>query len=682
MKKISSTIIFVILISVFSVFVFIPSHVQAFVSADPTDSAVVAATAGDQTSQQAVNERASDSNGGFDWATLFKIVLPSLNLTGGVLNGPLFLAWSGFLYLVSLILSLAVFLSAGLFDGMMILSISKFSSVVNSSGVEDGWGIIRNFINISFIFILLYISISIILGTFGPKKKSTVASVIVAALLINFSLFFTRIIVDAGNYVAVAFSNQVDGGIGSVSSLIMSGIQAPGIFKWENLTITGQAGTILLLVFQITLLVTITWAFLTAAFLFLGRMIVLIVLMTLSPVGFLGDAIPWISEKSAEWKKTLIDQVAVAPVFCFFLILLNKMVQAGPALKELTGASLNEVSKAWGGSFPLGQLIYSAIVIAMLIGGVKMTKELSGKVGGFAEKIVQALVGATLAIVTGGAAAMAGAGVRIAASGAARAASGRAIAANGLANSRLSRVALGTRAIVSGNVSRALGAGLRTAGNVASGQAFRDAAGNPNLLGTVLTDTMKSFYKTAKKETGLDISEALKYKETYDKDMEKRYGDVANKKGGKKEREELDILNKISKNIAEQTESRHKRDNKAAWDNMERLRGRAKDTEKARLLQDAKTRYESVVAREMGVDLAQHNARKDELTVTIINKTAEKNKYADEVGKGIFGNKKIAQKLRSEATYEAKDKVEDELAKLIKRISPPATPPAGGTPTP
>src|SRR3972149_11518169 len=56
-----------------------------------------------------------------------------------------------------------------------------------------------------FIFVLLYVAIGTILGLSKVNWKKTLVLIVIAALLINFSLFFTKIIVDASNILAWAF---------------------------------------------------------------------------------------------------------------------------------------------------------------------------------------------------------------------------------------------------------------------------------------------------------------------------------------------------------------------------------------------------------------------------------------------------------------------------------------------
>lgn len=71
--------------------------------------------------------------------------------------------------------------------------------------INVGWTTVRDFSNMFFIFALLYIAIKTILGLGGGQTKRWVANLIIAAVMINFSLFATKVVVDAGNVLAMGF---------------------------------------------------------------------------------------------------------------------------------------------------------------------------------------------------------------------------------------------------------------------------------------------------------------------------------------------------------------------------------------------------------------------------------------------------------------------------------------------
>jgi hypothetical protein len=118
---------------------------------------------------------------------------------------------SGFYYLILVPSGWFAYQSGRLFDFFMAYSLDSNSYTGgNGDFVNQGWAVIRDIANVLFIFTLLYIAITHILqaGTSGTKKLLT--GLIVAALLINFSLFFSKIIIDGGNILARVFYNNIE----------------------------------------------------------------------------------------------------------------------------------------------------------------------------------------------------------------------------------------------------------------------------------------------------------------------------------------------------------------------------------------------------------------------------------------------------------------------------------------
>ncbi|MEK7801795.1 MAG: hypothetical protein AAB276_05010, partial [Pseudomonadota bacterium] len=95
--------------------------------------------------------------------------------------------------------------SAKAFDLSLTLSIDQ--QYVNQPFVTSAWEIVRDFANMLFIFVLLYVGINTMLG--GAGHTRAIFMVIIVALLINFSLFFTKIIIDAGNILAVGVYESI-----------------------------------------------------------------------------------------------------------------------------------------------------------------------------------------------------------------------------------------------------------------------------------------------------------------------------------------------------------------------------------------------------------------------------------------------------------------------------------------
>jgi hypothetical protein len=106
---------------------------------------------------------------------------------------------------------LLVAIAARTFDLLAGLTLSN--KMYEFSFIQNIWKIIRDFSNIAFILVLLFAALQTILGLGHGGAKKTIAAVIVMALVVNFSLFFTRVVIDSGNILALVFYNgiKVDG---------------------------------------------------------------------------------------------------------------------------------------------------------------------------------------------------------------------------------------------------------------------------------------------------------------------------------------------------------------------------------------------------------------------------------------------------------------------------------------
>src|SRR3990170_2344816 len=93
----------------------------------------------------------------------------------------------------------------------VIISLTLSSLLYTSSPfISEAWGIVRDLSNLFFILILLYIAIRTILGIGGSDVKKMIVQVIIMALLINFSMFFSKIIIDSANILALVFYNKIN----------------------------------------------------------------------------------------------------------------------------------------------------------------------------------------------------------------------------------------------------------------------------------------------------------------------------------------------------------------------------------------------------------------------------------------------------------------------------------------
>src|SRR3989338_8733438 len=99
--------------------------------------------------------------------------------------------------------------SIGAYFFSIVVQLSLNSTAYALDFLSTGWTTVRDIANMAFIFILIYIALTVMLAAETSGTIKTLAVVVVIALLVNFSFFFTRVVIDAGNIVAVQFYNAL-----------------------------------------------------------------------------------------------------------------------------------------------------------------------------------------------------------------------------------------------------------------------------------------------------------------------------------------------------------------------------------------------------------------------------------------------------------------------------------------
>lgn len=477
-------------------------------------------------------------------------------------------------WIVLPIATIVTAISGILLDAALNLSLNNSNlRVVMNEMVLPAWVIIRNLLNITFIFILLWDAIKMIIGAGSSETKKIISGVIITAILINFSLVATKIAIDAGNYVATALVNQIDSQENnpnlkiikedkiSLSAPLIENLKIQNAWSpadtnksWENSPTVGSVDQFFQSFLKLVLAVVTAIAFFIAAMLLIARCVALVFLIATSPIGFMGDLIPMLKEYSQEWRKSLYGQIMVAPVFLFFMFLTMQMLKSNLAF---SASAL--VEKPFGTD--IGLYLQYILGITMMMMSVKITKSYSGKIGAAFEKTGSWLASTTIGAVTGGvASSISFAGRRSIGAAAAKLASSdsmkQAAASGGL------RGFIGNRAI----------AGL----NKASSSSF-DIRN---------TQSFGNMMKSLEKETGVSINSGKGNKGGYT-GMNKEYA----------ERQEKFAKDNLARNLTdEQAEREHRTEiiNKRSEMNKNRQRINAINNEMQNqsLPDDIKRRYE------------------------------------------------------------------------------------------
>lgn len=318
----------------------------------------------------------------------------------------------------------AAFLSlcAMLFEIVVYVGIVKFSVIV---GPESGgwittiWGTIRDILNIGVIFVLLYAAINIIVGRGGEIKK-LIAGVILFGVLTNFSLFFTKAAVDLSNVVALEFYNQMRGPDTTINEpSFLQGVGATvvnttGLIRFydtENLTgkeddRIGKGSPLddsfLYRFAMIVVMIAVSFIFLQAAFIFLGRTVSLIFLLIFSPLMFAGGVFVPLQKWIKKWHEEFIGQTILAPVFFILLyVAITILASLKVALEEQLEVIEGESGELW---ISVGLIILTAgLTIFSFSLALSKAKEMAGSIGGKAASFGNKIGGFALGKAVGGA---------------------------------------------------------------------------------------------------------------------------------------------------------------------------------------------------------------------------------------------------------------------------------------
>jgi hypothetical protein len=244
-------------------------------------------------------------------------------------------------------------------DTAVYYTVVKMGNYIsNLSAIGVAWRILRDIGNIVLIFGFIAIGISIILNTerigYGKKMLPTL---LIAAVFLNFSLFISEAVIDAGNIFATQFYQQINGGNpagattfdpGSVAGVSKEGISNKIMNQLGLQTLYGnaqtnqvvlKAGNTWVIGFMGILLFLITaFVMFSLAFILISRFVVLIFLIVVAPIGFAGLAVPKLESTAKEWWSMLFKQTITAPVL---LLLLYVALAVITDAKFLTGFCSN-----------------------------------------------------------------------------------------------------------------------------------------------------------------------------------------------------------------------------------------------------------------------------------------------------------------------------------------------------
>ena len=333
------------------------------------------------------------------------------------------------LYGIMSIISLLLMLAGLLLDFIVNFTIVNMRTQLNAlTGINIAWKILKDLMNIAFIFMLVYYGITLIIGVSSKESiKKFIVGIILASLLINFSLFFTKILIDASNVVTTGIYHSIidntilpvtgpDGVTRPVSGLSVPFMRALGLssfysattFESMRTTAGGDWNALFIPALGVVLFLIVTFVFLSIAILLAVRYFTLVILLILSPIAYMGMALPFMQGYASKWWKALNSQLIFPPVFMIMMLITLTLITSpgfittGDWAGLTSRTALVNVNASTPGG-PISLLFNFGMVIALTIGSLMIAKSTSKEGASQIGNVTSAVTGFAGGLALGGA---------------------------------------------------------------------------------------------------------------------------------------------------------------------------------------------------------------------------------------------------------------------------------------
>ncbi len=261
--------------------------------------------------------------------------------------------------------------------------------------VNNLWETVRDIFNLTFIFGLVYIGFKMILNTGDTNARRMLVHIILAALLVNFSLFFTKFVIDFSNVAAAQVAQGFyNAGVPDGEHVVgFTSIFKNNLESAQNLA-QGKASGFTYIFFTMVMLIIMAFVFFAGAILLMIRFVVLNLYMILSPIMFLGWVFPALSSYSEKYWSGFLSRAFFAPAYLLMLyfafIIMQQyagLINSGGSFQQLfTGTSETTLAHTFATTIPFFAMI-CIFLIASVVVAQKMSMDGASWVTGFSKKV-------------------------------------------------------------------------------------------------------------------------------------------------------------------------------------------------------------------------------------------------------------------------------------------------------
>ncbi len=301
------------------------------------------------------------------------------------------ISFAGFFESVAKIISSAVLSVVNFLVGWLIsllikvfVSIAQYNNFIGSAAVSKGWIIIRDVLNMFFVIGVLIIAFSTVLGIQKYHYKRILLSLLIAAVLVNFSKLICGIFIDISQILMLTFVSAFKE-VAAGNLIEMMGLQ--GLLDLKNTSDIAEnigageivGATLLALIMAVVSVVVLA----VIVMILILRIIWIWFLVVLSPFAFVASVFPSTKGYGRTWWDNFTKQIIVGPALAFCLWLSFAVVQEGDLAQ---GTNIEQGTYQSQGQGEAGQQISEAaspqyllnfmLGIGMLVGSLMVAENL------------------------------------------------------------------------------------------------------------------------------------------------------------------------------------------------------------------------------------------------------------------------------------------------------------------
>lgn len=278
-----------------------------------------------------------------------------------------------------------------LIAGLVDFAVRLGNDVLTLPAVQSGWQIVLSFTNLGFVLGIIVIAFATILRMESYGMKQILWKLVVAALLVNFSLVIAGSIMSASNVASNVFyeasmkNNNLSNALGNAMApqkflqiKDASLLAVATDYVKDTFTVTGWIKYFINIFFVIIFTFLIILAFLTLFIMLLMRAIILAFLLIVSPIIWLLWIFPNTSQYWKQWWEQFVRWNFFAPAVYFFIylaIMTAAGIQKAP-LSSVTGAqsAVGSAANVFNDSGMISDIFTHIanlfVVLGLLFGGI------------------------------------------------------------------------------------------------------------------------------------------------------------------------------------------------------------------------------------------------------------------------------------------------------------------------